>query len=44
MDQHMKLSPGDGVQATFAVAHRLRANGEPAEVIAILTRPIGEPA
>jgi hypothetical protein len=40
----MKLSAGDGVQATFAVSHVLRADGEDAEVIAILTHPIGEQA
>jgi transcriptional regulator with XRE-family HTH domain len=43
-DQRLKLGVGDGVQATFAVPHHLRAAGEGAEVIAILTRPIGEPA
>jgi transcriptional regulator with XRE-family HTH domain len=42
--QRMKLSAGDGVQATFAVSHVLRADGEDAEVIAILTHPIGEQA
>ena len=41
-DQRLKLSAGDGVQATFAMPHRLSAEGEGAEVIAILTRPIGE--
>ena len=41
-DQRLKLAAGDGVQATFAVPHLLRAGGEGAEVIAILTRPIGE--
>jgi hypothetical protein len=42
--QRLKLTAGDGVQATFAVPHVLRANGDVAEVIAILTRPIGEQA
>jgi mannose-6-phosphate isomerase-like protein (cupin superfamily) len=40
-DQQLKLAPGDGVQATFAIPHVLRGAGEGAEVIAILTRPIG---
>ena len=43
-DQRLTLGAGDGVQASFAVPHRLRASGEPSEVIAILTRPIGEHA
>jgi transcriptional regulator with XRE-family HTH domain len=41
-DQRLKLGAGDGVQATFVVPHHLRASGEASEVIAILTRPIGE--
>jgi len=40
-DQRLKLGPGDGVQATFAIPHVLRGTGEGAEVIAILTRSIG---
>jgi transcriptional regulator with XRE-family HTH domain len=43
-DQKMSLAAGDGVQATFAVPHHIRASGDSAEVIAILTRPIGESA
>ena len=40
-DQRFRLSTGDGAQATFAVPHLLRGAGDGAEVIAILTRPIG---
>ena len=37
------LSEGDAVRASFAHGHRLRAaNGTPAEVIVVLTRPIEE--
>ena len=43
-DQRLNLTTGDGVQATFAVPHLLRGGSEGAEVIAILTRPIGETA
>jgi transcriptional regulator with XRE-family HTH domain len=40
-DQRLTLATGDGVQATFSVPHRLRGAGDGAEVIAILTRPLG---
>jgi transcriptional regulator with XRE-family HTH domain len=43
-DRQLTLEVGDGAQATFAEPHTLRAGGEGAEVIAILTHPIGEPA
>jgi len=43
-DGRLVLLSGDAVQATFAVPHLIRSHGESAEVIAILTRPIGEPA
>jgi transcriptional regulator with XRE-family HTH domain len=41
-DRRIKLTAGDGVQATFTMPHTLSAEGDGAEVIAILTRPIGE--
>ena len=43
-ERKMTLETGDGVQATFAEPHVLRASGDGAEVIAILTHPIGETA
>src|SRR5262245_29828956 len=43
-DRRVTLETGDGVQATFGEAHVLRAGSEGAEIIAILTHPIGEPA
>lgn len=44
-DQRITLSTGDAAQATFAVPHRVRAaEGADAEVIAILTRSLDEPA
>lgn len=37
------LSEGDAVQASFLISHRLSpASGATAEVIAVLTRPLGE--
>ena len=41
-DQRLVLATGDAVQATFSVPHVIRAAGEGAEVIAILTRSIEE--
>jgi transcriptional regulator with XRE-family HTH domain len=43
-DRQLVLSTGDAVHATFALPHRIRAAGDGAEVIAVLTRPMGEGA
>jgi transcriptional regulator with XRE-family HTH domain len=44
-EQRLTLSGGDAVQATFAVPHRIRAaSGGTAELIAILTRALDDPA
>jgi len=43
-DTLVTLSPGDAVQASFLQSHRLRAlQSEGAEVLAVLTCPLGEP-
>ena len=42
-DTRVTLSPGDAVQASFLQNHRLHTlNGDGAEVLAVLTCPIGE--